>query len=94
MPTPAETATPSESVTEPELSKRDKRRDREAKKKQQTEQGDGPGTAEDGTEACNVCGEQFPSRTKLFDHVKKEGHMLAPGQGDGGKSKKGKKNKR
>lgn len=88
-PTPAGTGTPSE--VEPEMSKRDKRRAREAKKKLQAEHGDG---GDDGQQVCNVCNEKFTSRTKLFDHVKREGHMLAPGQGDGGKGKRGKGSKR
>lgn len=41
---------------------------------------------------CAVCKEQFPSKTKLFDHIKKEGHAAPPSEirpaGKGGKSKK------
>ncbi len=41
---------------------------------------------------CNVCGDSFPSRTKLFDHVKAEGHALAePQAGKGGKKASGKR---
>lgn len=41
---------------------------------------------------CSVCAESFPSRTKLFNHVRDEGHAAAvPVSGPGGKSKKGKK---
>ncbi|KND05182.1 uncharacterized protein SPPG_00846 [Spizellomyces punctatus DAOM BR117] len=32
-----------------------------------------------GTTTCNVCGEGFPSRTKLFDHIKRSGHANAGG---------------
>jgi DnaJ family protein A protein 5 len=26
---------------------------------------------------CNVCGESFPSKNKLFQHVKEKGHAIA-----------------
>lgn len=42
---------------------------------------------------CNVCGDVFTSRSKLFDHVRVEGHAAAvEGRGDrippGNKGKK------
>ncbi|TPX62916.1 hypothetical protein PhCBS80983_g00035 [Powellomyces hirtus] len=48
---------------------------------------------------CNVCGEGFSSRTKLFDHINHTGHALAPGAGSAppaakSAGKKGKKAKR
>jgi DnaJ homolog subfamily A member 5 len=43
---------------------------------------------------CNVCGEIFENRTKLFEHINREGHALAdPRDGDTSK-KRGKKTKR
>jgi len=48
--------------------KREKRRAREAAKKAQ---GHVPSLT------CNICGESFPSKTKLFAHVKDEGHAAA-----------------
>lgn len=39
--------------------------------------GEGEGGGEDGPTSCRVCGKSFPSRSKLFAHVKKEGHALA-----------------
>lgn len=57
-------------------------------------------------ERCNVCGQGFDSRSKLFTHVRDEGHALAKGidpadldddddsRGGRGKGKKGKKGKR
>ncbi|KAG9047348.1 hypothetical protein FS837_002509 [Tulasnella sp. UAMH 9824] len=75
-------------------SKREKRRAREAAKKAKE--------AEDGNtdkpETCNVCEEQFPSRTKLFSHIKETGHALAQpdrrgkgsGQGDSDGKRKAK----
>lgn len=36
---------------------------------------DGGGGGEDGL-GCRVCGKHFPSRSKLFAHVKAEGHAL------------------
>ncbi|ODV85891.1 hypothetical protein CANARDRAFT_27966 [[Candida] arabinofermentans NRRL YB-2248] len=43
----------------------------------------------ESTETCTVCSQGFPSRNKLFQHVKETGHALAPTS-----SKKGKKGKR
>lgn len=46
---------------------------------------------------CNVCDDQFTSKSKLFDHVRREGHELAqPGgrarqEADGGKKRKGRR---
>ncbi|KAG5731586.1 DnaJ like protein subfamily C member, partial [Termitomyces sp. T112] len=60
--------------TEP--SKRDQRRARQAKK---AEAGEG----RHSQIQCNVCQQRFPSRTKLFSHVKESGHALAtPGTPD------------
>lgn len=47
-------------------------------------------------QSCNVCSSAFPSRSKMFDHIKATGHALADGQdvmGFGGKKagKKGRK---
>lgn len=59
--------------TKPELSKRDKRRAREAAKKAKEEEAKGnPSTQE----TCNICKESFTSRTKLFAHIKESGHAL------------------
>lgn len=54
----------------PELSKRDKRRAKQAKK------------AEDAATPnkdirCHVCAETFQSKTKLFNHINETGHALA-----------------
>ncbi|KAH9958552.1 DnaJ domain-containing protein [Russula dissimulans] len=68
------------------LSKREKRRAREAAKKARESE------VKSGC-ACNVCGETFESRTKLFEHINLEGHALAnPRDGETTK-KKGKKTK-
>ena len=48
------------------------------------------------SQSCNVCSAPFPSRSKLFDHIKATGHALADGQdvlAFGGK-KAGKKGRR
>ncbi|KAI9440111.1 DnaJ-domain-containing protein [Lactarius indigo] len=67
-----------------EMSKREKRRAREAAKKARE------GEAKGGC-ACNVCGEKFDSKTKMFEHINREGHALAR-TGDGNiPKKKGKK---
>jgi DnaJ family protein A protein 5 len=42
---------------------------------------------------CNVCGETFDSRTKLFEHVNREGHALADPRDRSTPKKKGKKAK-
>lgn len=47
--------------------------------------------AEAAGHRCQVCNEEFSSRTKLFQHVEKEGHaVLKTVGGGGGKGKKGK----
>ncbi|KAI9451065.1 DnaJ-domain-containing protein [Lactarius psammicola] len=72
------------SSTKGEMSKREKRRAREAAKKARE------GEAKNGC-ACNVCGEKFDSKTKMFEHINREGHALA-GTRDGNiPKKKGKK---
>ncbi|KZO96736.1 DnaJ-domain-containing protein [Calocera viscosa TUFC12733] len=76
-----------------EMSKKDKRRAREAAKKEK-EAADAAAATVTGVQKCNVCGEEFDSRTKLFAHVRETGHAAAePERGKGGASK-GKKGKR
>jgi len=46
---------------------------------------------------CGVCGFEFPTRNKLFSHIKAEGHAMLKGLSQtagSGNGKKGKKNKR
>jgi DnaJ family protein A protein 5 len=43
------------------------------------------------SEQCNVCGENFDSRTRLFEHVNREGHALADPRDGNIPKKKGKK---
>lgn len=57
-----------------ELSKREKRRAREAAKKARQEEVDKTPSSQ---EKCNICKETFTSRTKLFYHIKESGHALA-----------------
>ncbi|KZT63451.1 DnaJ-domain-containing protein [Daedalea quercina L-15889] len=73
----------------PELSKREKRRAREAAKAARVET-EGVATEK---ERCNVCKSEFDSRTKLFAHIKSTGHAAAatPIDGSPGGVKKGKK---
>ncbi|KAI5481320.1 zinc finger, C2H2-type domain containing protein, DnaJ Family [Pseudohyphozyma bogoriensis] len=71
---------------EVEMSKKDKRRAKEAAKKAQA--------AGDPDLTCNVCSTAFQSRSKLFTHIKETGHALAEptdGGGRGGSKKKGKR---
>ena len=42
---------------------------------------------------CNVCGETFDSRTKLFEHVNREGHALADPRDRNTPKKRGKRGK-
>ncbi|KZT57907.1 DnaJ-domain-containing protein [Calocera cornea HHB12733] len=92
-----------------EISKKDKRRAREAAKKEK----EAAAAAEASigvqaspqlsyiapllivyTQKCNVCGDEFDSRTKLFAHVRETGHAAAEpekGKAGGNKSKKGKR---
>ncbi|MBW0487163.1 hypothetical protein O181_026878 [Austropuccinia psidii MF-1] len=68
---------PNDPVTEKrEMSKREKRKAKEAIKKQQEMNKVGlNGFAQ--PESCNVCNEKFPSKTKLFEHLKIAGHASA-----------------
>ncbi|KAH7928282.1 DnaJ-domain-containing protein [Leucogyrophana mollusca] len=74
--------------TQPELSKREKRKLREAKKAQTSAKNDPQALI------CNVCSEPFDSRTKLFTHIKETGHALAEREDDSHKRVKGKKSKK
>jgi len=84
VPTP--TGGPTSDGPQTELSKREKRRLREAKK------------AREGTnQVCNVCKEQFKSKTKLFAHINNTGHALASASAtdnETDRTKKGRKGKR
>ncbi|GAA5902215.1 Jjj1p [Sporobolomyces salmoneus] len=72
-------------IEEEEMSKKDKRRAREAAKKEAASKGVGSEVS------CNVCQEVFASRSKLFAHINDTGHALAEGAVSGGKKKKGKR---
>ena len=43
---------------------------------------------------CTVCGSSFPSRTRLFDHIREEGHAAVREDGGGAKAGKGGKGKK
>ncbi|KAL7416817.1 hypothetical protein BDY24DRAFT_412304 [Mrakia frigida] len=96
------------------VSKKELRREREKKKAEKLalaaagggggggaaagEEGGG-GKGEGGPEKCAVCSNSFPSRTKLFAHIKSSGHAAPPSSvfdddGPGSKGGKGKKGKR
>lgn len=91
--TPAAEDRQQQAETKPELSKREKRRMKEAAKKASGTSTPGEvrkywihypeSTAvkesDIGTfkQSCNVCGATFPSRSKLFDHIAEEGHAAA-----------------
>ncbi|KAF8905002.1 DnaJ domain-containing protein [Gymnopilus junonius] len=66
-------------------SKREKRR-----QKQQTKLQD---SNDHPSATCNVCGNTFPSRTKLFAHITETGHALAVPNGDDVKVNRSKKEK-
>ncbi|KAH7102771.1 DnaJ-domain-containing protein [Auriculariales sp. MPI-PUGE-AT-0066] len=80
---PAGVATPTEEQDEdddaanteigaaPQMSKKDKRRAREAAKKAKEQQVATP------TLVCNACSETFDSRTQLFTHITRTGHAQA-----------------
>ncbi|KAL8277590.1 hypothetical protein RQP46_010022 [Phenoliferia psychrophenolica] len=70
-----------------EMSKKDRRRAKEAAKKLESASGA-------GDLRCNACKTDFPSRTKLFNHIKETGHAQAEVQvveGKGGKKQRGKR---
>merc|ERR1712087_939680 len=71
------------------------KRKKEKKKSGKKEEVAPPAEPEvDGTEkvkSCSICGESFPSRTKLFDHIKKEGHAQLKSQNSATSSAKSKK---
>ncbi|GAA5910495.1 hypothetical protein JCM8208_007623 [Rhodotorula glutinis] len=66
----------------PGMSKKDRRRAKEAARK-----AGGAGT----DTVCNVCSETFASRTKLFQHIADTGHALAEGGGGTSSGKASKK---
>lgn len=71
-----------ETSSQPELSKRDKRKLREAKKAANVEA--------EHSMVCNVCKSPFESRTKLFTHIRETGHALAESE-EPARGKKGRK---
>lgn len=64
----------SQDAKKPQMSKKAKRREREKRKAEQQKAENGSGAK--GSNKCNVCKEDFPSRTKLMKHVEKSGHAL------------------
>jgi len=42
---------------------------------------------------CNVCKAEFPSKTKLFAHIKEEDHTLADDYASNSSANRGKKKK-
>ncbi|OCH94891.1 DnaJ-domain-containing protein [Obba rivulosa] len=75
------------SGAEPQLSKREKRRAKEAEKKARGEE-------TQAKQRCNVCHTEFDSRTKLFSHISETGHAAAVPSDEPRGTKKGKKGKR
>ncbi|GLB40594.1 putative dnaJ molecular chaperone homology domain [Lyophyllum shimeji] len=88
-----EEATGPPGVVGSELSKREKRRARQAKKAEAGQMASGV----QNQVQCNVCREKFASKTKLFAHIKETGHAVAIPDAKGRdepRGKKGKKTKR
>lgn len=83
--TPPESRDDFDNVTssQPELSKREKRKLREAKKAANVVEAE-------HSMVCNVCKSPFESRTKLFTHIRETGHALAESEGPA-RGKKGRK---
>lgn len=67
----------------PALTKREKRRAKEAAKKAREAEAPLP------VQACNVCGETFESRSKLFVHIEASGHQLTSPDGPASQNNKG-----
>lgn len=70
--------------SQPELSKREKRKLREAKKAANVVEAE-------HSMVCNVCKSPFESRTKLFTHIRETGHALAESAEEPARGKKGRK---
>ncbi|KAK7454544.1 hypothetical protein VKT23_011298 [Stygiomarasmius scandens] len=68
-----------------QLSKREIRRAKQAKKMESQ--------ASETTFCCNVCKAEFPSKTKLFAHIKEEDHTLADDYASNSSANRGKKKK-
>ncbi|CAE6512485.1 unnamed protein product [Rhizoctonia solani] len=74
----------------PGLTKREKRRAKEAAKKAR----EAEASSSPQPQVCNVCAESFESRTKLFAHIEATGHQLAaPEKGANPQNKKSGANK-
>lgn len=93
LPSPADdTETLTDSLASLNLKEKAKEEEKGAKgekKARRSKEGKDKKQADD-TFKCNVCELQFPSRNKLFQHVKEEDHMLAPAKS----SSKGTKSRR
>lgn len=80
---------PQETVSaQPELTKRDKRKLRQAKKAPVAE------AQQSLALVCNVCKQPFESRTKLFNHIRDMGHALAEPNHRPAQNRKGERRKR
>ncbi|KAF7724395.1 hypothetical protein EC973_001121 [Apophysomyces ossiformis] len=70
---PETTGTPTDAseveASAPKESAKTKREKRKEKKKQKEDA--------EGAHNCNVCGESYPTRNQLFNHIKETGHALA-----------------
>jgi DnaJ family protein A protein 5 len=77
LPLPADSDSDEPAASSQEASKRDKRKEKKSKKADKPEE-----------LKCNVCGETFTSRNKLFGHIEETGHALHVGGSSSGKSKR------
>eukprot|EP00730_Choanoeca_flexa_P006390 TRINITY_DN12143_c4_g7_i1.p1 TRINITY_DN12143_c4_g7~~TRINITY_DN12143_c4_g7_i1.p1 ORF type:complete len:667 (+),score=213.71 TRINITY_DN12143_c4_g7_i1:67-2067(+) len=62
--------------TTPSRGKGKKKKGRRRAKKQNAHTAEEPSSSEPSEQACNVCGENFATRNKLFQHIKATGHAL------------------
>ena len=92
--TPLASDTESASTNQPKVGKAKLKRAKKAATTQKTPATNGVSSQSDGEFRCAVCQATFPSKTKLFDHIKAKGHAALVSQIKGGGTKGGKGKKR
>ena len=92
--TPLASDTESTSTNQPKVGKAKLKRAKKAATSQKTSTTNGVSGQGDDEFRCAMCQAGFPSKTKLFDHIKSKGHAAPISQMKGGGTKGGKGKKR